>query len=70
MTRDARYGAHERHRLDIFAARVEERGALPMILFVPGGAYVRGDKRVHGTPYHDNVAMWAARRGCIGVTMN
>lgn len=68
VTRDERYGADARHRLDIFAP--EHRSSLrPVVLFVHGGAYIGGDKRTPGTPYNDNVGVWAARNGFIGVTM-
>jgi acetyl esterase/lipase len=66
--RDEQYGPDVRHRLDIFAS-AETTGARPVVLFVHGGAYVGGDKRTAGTPYNDNVGVWAARNGFIGVTM-
>jgi acetyl esterase/lipase len=62
------YGPHERHRLDVFAP-AGARG-LPVVVFVHGGGFVAGDKSVEGTPYHDNVGLWAARAGMVGVTMN
>jgi acetyl esterase/lipase len=68
VTRDARYGPDERHRLDVFAP-ADSAVARPVLLFVHGGAYVRGDKHTPGTPYHDNIAVWAARNGCVGVNM-
>jgi len=39
-------------------------------VFAHGGGYVSGDKRLPGTPYYDNVALWAVRNGYVGVTMN
>jgi acetyl esterase/lipase len=68
VLRDAAYGPHERHRLDVFAPA----GArdLPVVVFVHGGGFVAGDKSTPGTPYHDNVGLWAARSGMVGVTMN
>ena len=36
----------------------------------PVVTFVAGDKSAPGTPYHDNVALWAARSGMVGVTMN
>jgi acetyl esterase/lipase len=68
LLRDARYGPHERHRLDVFSPA----GArdLPVLVFVHGGGFVAGDKSTAGTPYHDNVGLWAARTGMVGVTMN
>ena len=68
VTRDERYGSDERHRLDIFRSR-EVSALRPVLLFVHGGAYVGGDKRTPGTPYNDNVGVWAARNGFVGVTM-
>jgi arylformamidase len=68
VVRDAAYGPHERHRLDVFTPA----GArdVPVVVFVHGGGFVAGDKRTTGTPYHDNVGLWAARAGMVGVTMN
>jgi acetyl esterase/lipase len=68
VVRDERYGPDARHQLDIFAP-AESSAARPVVLFVHGGAYVGGDKRTPGTPYNDNVGVWAARNGFIGVTM-
>jgi len=68
IVRDARYGPHERHRLDVF--RPAGARDLPVVVFVHGGGFVAGDKSTDGTPYHDNVGLWAARRGMVGVTMN
>jgi acetyl esterase/lipase len=68
VVRDAAYGPHERHRLDVFVPA----GArdVPVVVFVHGGGFVAGDKSAPGTPYHDNVGLWAARSGMVGVTMN
>lgn len=68
IVRDSRYGPHERHRLDVFSPA----GArdLPVVVFVHGGGFVAGDKSTEGTPYYDNVGVWGARSGMVGVTMN
>ncbi len=68
VTRDARYGSHERHRLDVFR-RPDGVARKPMFVFVHGGGFVMGDKRPPGSPYNDNVALWAARRGMVGVNI-
>ena len=68
IVRDARYGPHERHRLDVF--RPAAGHDLPVVVFVHGGGFVAGDKSTAGTPYYDNVGLWAARSGMVGVTMN
>jgi triacylglycerol lipase len=67
VVRDAVYGGGERNRLDIFApAGAVDR---PVLLFVHGGGFVMGDKNLPGSPYYDNVGMWAALNGFVGVTM-
>lgn len=68
LTRDLHYGPDERNRLDLFVPE-GAAGPLPVLLFVHGGGFVRGDKRVPDMPYNDNVGLFAARRGMIGATM-
>ncbi len=69
VTRDEAYGSHERQRLDVFAPDgiAEPR---PVVLFVHGGGFVGGERRTPGTPFYDNVGVWAARNGFVGVTMS
>ncbi|MDQ6684730.1 MAG: alpha/beta hydrolase, partial [Pseudomonadota bacterium] len=67
ITRDLAYGPHPRQVLDVFKpARVE--ALAPVVAFVHGGAFVRGDKRAT-TQIYDNVALWFARQGCIGLNV-
>lgn len=63
---DMAYGDDERHRLDIFP--VKGRGA-PVVLFVHGGGFVGGDKRV-APPFYANVGMYFAAHGMVGACMN
>ncbi len=66
--RDVAYGPDPRHRLDVF---VPSAGAdrAPVLVFVHGGGFVMGDKGAPDAPFYNNVGLWAARSGCIGVTM-
>ena len=68
VIRDAAYGPNERHRLDVFRTP-EAAGPKPIFVFVHGGGFVGGDKRHPGSPFNDNVALWAARRGMVGVNI-
>jgi acetyl esterase/lipase len=68
VTRDIAYGAHERQRLDLFFPQSQPACAAALV-FVHGGGFVGGDKKRPGTPYHDNIALWAARHGLLGVNM-
>jgi len=67
ILRDQRYGADERHRLDIF--RKGKPAKAPVLVYVHGGGFVMGDKARPDSPFYDNVSQWAAQQGFIGVTM-
>jgi len=66
VMRNAAYGAHPRQVLDIFRPEGAQRA--PVVVFVHGGAFVRGDKCT-STELYDNVLYWFARQGCIGVNV-
>ncbi|MCW5685764.1 MAG: alpha/beta hydrolase [Pseudolabrys sp.] len=66
VSRDLPYGEDSRHRLDIFTpAGAESR---PVLVFMHGGAFTRGSKSVDGAIY-DNVPLWFARQGFVGVNI-
>jgi triacylglycerol lipase len=67
---DIAYGPHERHRLDVFAPAAPPEWGMPVVLFVPGGGYVGGAKSRPGVPFYQNVGVFLARNGVVGVTMN
>jgi acetyl esterase len=66
VTREHVYGPHGRHRLDIF--RPDGAVRAPVVVFVHGGAFLRGSKSVPDGIY-DNVLYWFARQGCLGVNI-
>src|ERR1043165_9129685 len=59
VTRDEQYGSAKRHRIDVFQPN-GATSARPVLLFVHGGGYERGNKHVAGSPFYDNVMLWAA----------
>lgn len=66
---DIAYGPHARQRLDLHlpedAAAGQDR---PVVVFVHGGAFIRGDKA--SSPYiYANVPRWCARQGYVGVNV-
>jgi triacylglycerol lipase len=67
ISRDHAYGPDERHRLDIFSSASTREA--PVLVFVHGGGFVMGDKRLPGLPFYDNVGDFAVRSGLVGVTM-
>lgn len=66
ILRDLPYGSHPRQVMDIY----REPGAhnRPVVAFVHGGAFVRGEKDTSAT-IHSNVLTWFARNGCVGVNI-
>ena len=60
------YGRHPRQVMDIF--RPAGKKKMPVVIFVHGGAFVRGDKCVNAEVY-DNVLYWFARNGVLGVNL-
>lgn len=67
--RDIAYGDDERQRLDVFASEETRRtGHADVVLFVHGGAFLRGSKSFNGLIY-DNVSRWFARRGCVALNV-
>jgi triacylglycerol lipase len=69
VARDVAYGPYERNGLDVFT--VSSSGApKPVLVFIHGGGFTRGAKHTSGSPFYDNVGVWAARNGLVGVTIN
>lgn len=68
VTRDVSYGRYERNVLDVFTASPARRK--PVLVFVHGGGFTRGDKHMQGSPFYDNVGAWAAHNGLVGVTID
>jgi len=68
VTRDVKYGPHERNTLDLFVPEGAGAGR-PIFVFVHGGGFVRGSKRAPDSPFYDNIMLWANRNGMIGVNI-
>jgi len=68
ISRDVTYGSDERHRLDVYAPTQGASGR-PVLMFVHGGGFLRGDKKTPGLPFFENIGVWAARNGMVGVNI-
>jgi acetyl esterase len=66
VTRGVPYGIHPRQILDVY--RSEHAANAPVVLFVHGGAFVRGDKDVTDEVYA-NVCYYFARHGYLAVNV-
>lgn len=67
--RDIRYGPDERNRLDLFVHGGGTRELQPALIYVHGGGFIGGDKYTPGTPFYDNVGVWAVRHGMAGINI-
>jgi acetyl esterase/lipase len=72
VVRDVHYGPHERHVADVFSSSTTTQGATgrPVVVFIHGGGFTRGSKHTPGSPFFDNIGVWAVRHGLVGVTIN
>jgi acetyl esterase/lipase len=68
IERDIAYGADPLQKLDLFAPDGAKGKKLPVLLFVHGGGFTRGTK--HGDFYPDNITLWAAKHGMVGVNID
>jgi len=67
VTKDIAYGADAAQRLDLY--QPEGRTGVPMVVFVHGGAYVRGARNINEEIYA-NVPTYFARMGMLGVNVD
>jgi acetyl esterase/lipase len=68
IERDIKYGPADRNLLDVFMPEPAS-APRPVLIFVHGGAFVGGNKRMPGTPFYDNIMLWAVKNGFVGVNM-
>ncbi len=66
VVRDVAYGPHARHRLDVYLPAAVSTSPAPVVVFVHGGGFVRGDMNANAQIY-GNVPRYFARHGCIAV---
>lgn len=71
VMRDIAYGKERRQRLDIFSRPVSRYPKRrPVLIFAHGGGFSSGDKHIAGSPFFDNVGLWAVRNGLVGINMS
>ncbi len=66
---DLAYGEHPRQRLDVYQP-AEGGIAAPVMVWVHGGGFLRGEKSSPDHPFNAHVGRWAARSGFLGVVIN
>lgn len=69
VNRDLVYGPDPRHRLDVFSPPDDSSRPRPVLVFVHGGMFIGGDKGTADAPFYNNIGIWAAAQGFIGVNI-
>jgi triacylglycerol lipase len=67
ITRNLSYGPNPRYRLDIFAPRPRTARPAPVVIFATGGDFTRRIDAPGGAAFYDNVMLWVAKHGMVGV---
>jgi acetyl esterase/lipase len=70
VTRDVKYGPANLNVLDVFTAEPVGGTPRPVLIHVHGGGFIGGTKKTDGSPLLDNIPLWAARNGMVGVNVN
>ena len=65
IDRDCVYGGHERHRLDVYRPQNAASAGCPVMVFLHGGGFIRGDKGDR-----ENIGQYFARHGIAVVVAN
>jgi acetyl esterase/lipase len=65
-TRDIAYGPHARHTVDVY--QPEGKTGVPVVMFIHGGAFIRGAKDANPQLY-SNVARYFAHKGLLGINV-
>ena len=68
--RDLAYGTGRRNRLDVFVPEPLPSDPLPVLIFMHGGKFTGGSKSGPAGVFYDNIGVWAATHGLIGININ
>jgi len=68
VMRDVKYGDDVRNVVDIFVPEMGA-GGRAVLMFVHGGGMIRGNKHPPGSAFYDNIMLFAARHGMVGVNV-
>ena len=68
VSRDLAFGSDPLQKLDMFTSG--QGAGKPILIYVHGGGFTRGDKHRAGEFMYDNVMVWAVQHGMVGVETN
>jgi len=65
ITKDEKYGPDERHRLDVYEPENQSATPVPILVFVHGGGFIKGDKSEC-----DNIGYYFARHNILTIVIS
>jgi acetyl esterase/lipase len=68
ITRDLAFGSDPLQKLDVFTSGTGT--GKPILIYVHGGGFTRGDKHRPGEFMYDNIMAWAVQNGMVGAQLN
>src|SRR5712692_1273479 len=68
IARDLSFGPDTKNVLDVFSAE-KGGGSRPVLIYVSGGAGNKQQGGPNGDVFYDNIMLWAAKNGMVGVNM-
>jgi triacylglycerol lipase len=68
VSRDLAFGSDPAQKLDLFTSG--QGAGKPILIYVHGGAFTRGDKHPPGQFMYDNVMVWAVKNGMVAAETN
>lgn len=70
ITRDEKFGAHDKDLLDIFTTDRNGARNLPVFMWVPGGGGNKIEQQVRqANAFYDNIGRWGVKNGFVVVTV-
>lgn len=64
------YGHDDLQKLDVYEPAVRAKDPAPVLIYIHGGGFMRGDKSGPGSPFYANLGYWFARHGVVTVLGN
>src|SRR5258705_8476249 len=68
VSRDLAFGSDPAQKLDMFTSG--QGAGKPILIYVHGGGFTRGDKHRAGEFMYDNVMTWAVQHGMVAAETN
>src|SRR5262245_38494547 len=68
VSRDLAFGSDPAQKLDVFTSG--QGTGKPILIYVHGGGFTRGDKHRDGEFMYDNVMVWAVQHGMVAAETN